>query len=58
MNTAISDLKKELKSKLQSWINLKSRKAKAALILVFVALITLKIFTTVLTFDWLIEFLN
>ncbi|NRA61511.1 MAG: hypothetical protein HRU25_11490 [Psychrobium sp.] len=58
MNTAISDLKKELKSKLQFWNNLKSRKAKAALILVFVALITLKIFTTVLTFDWLIEFLN
>ncbi|MFT6051887.1 MAG: hypothetical protein ACI9B9_001530 [Halioglobus sp.] len=49
----MDDIKSELKAKLQSWGNIKSRWVKAASIILFLGLIALKIFTTVLTFDWL-----
>lgn len=53
MKKAINEIKTEVKAKLLFWNNIKSRKLKVALVFVFIALIGLKIFTTVLTFDWL-----
>jgi len=55
MKEAINEIKSEVKAKLLFWNNLKSRKLKVALILLFIALVALKIFTTVLTFDWLVS---
>jgi|TARA_B110000116_G_C16394011_1_gene384261 hypothetical protein len=52
MKESIVEIKNELKAKLLYWNNLKSRKIKAAVILLFLGIIVLKIFTTVLTFDW------
>jgi hypothetical protein len=49
----IAELKSEFKAKLLFWNNIKSKKLKVALIFLFVGLIGLKVFTTVLTFDWL-----
>ncbi|GAW97186.1 MULTISPECIES: hypothetical protein [Colwellia] len=48
-----NELKTELKAKLLYWNNLKSRKIKVAVIVLGLGIIALKIFTTVLTFDWL-----
>ena len=66
MNTEKNELKSEasaevsaeIKAKWQVWKNIKSKKAKALLILVAIGLVCLKIFTTVLTFDWLASFFN
>ena len=48
-----NELKSELKTKWLYWHNLKSRKVKVAVIILVLGIIALKIFTTVLTFDWL-----
>jgi hypothetical protein len=53
MKEAINDIKSEIKAKLLYWNNIQSKKAKVGLIILCVGLIALKIFTTVLTFDWL-----
>jgi len=53
MKESIDELKSEFKAKLLFWNNIQSMKAKIALLLLFIALIGLKVFTTVLTFDWL-----
>ena len=53
MKESIAEVKHELKAKLLYWHNLKSRKVKTAVILLGLTIIALKIFTTVLTFDWL-----
>ena len=53
MKKAINKIKTEVKAKLLFWNNIKSIKLKVALVFIFIALIGLKIFTTVLTFDWL-----
>jgi hypothetical protein len=53
MKESIDELKGEFKAKLDYWHNIKSRKAKVFLFIIFLALIGLKVFTTVLTFDWL-----
>ena len=53
MKEDIAELKNEFKAKLLFWNNIKSKKLKVALIFLFVGLIGLKVFTTVLTFDWL-----
>lgn len=53
MKEAMNEIKTEVKAKLLVWNNLQSKKVKAAVILVFIGLIGLKVFTTVLTFDWL-----
>ena len=58
MKEAIDEIKNEVKAKLLFWNNIKSRKVKASLIVLFLALIALKIFTTVLTFDWLSGLFN
>ena len=56
MKEAIDEVKSELKAKLLYWNNIQSNKVKVALILLFIGLIALKVFTTVLTFDWLTSF--
>ncbi|NMP32565.1 hypothetical protein HII17_13445 [Thalassotalea sp. M1531] len=53
MQSDIDELKKEVQAKFAYWHNLKSKKLKALLIILFIGLVSLKIFTTVLTFDWL-----
>jgi len=58
MKEAIKEVKSEFKAKLLKWNNIQSGKAKVALIVLFIALVGLKIFTTVLTFDWLISLFN
>jgi len=50
---AINEVKNEVQAKLLFWDNIKSRKLKVALVFIFIALVALKISTTVLTFDWL-----
>ena len=54
MKEAINEVKTEVKAKLLFWNNIKSQKLKVALVFVFIAIVSLKVFTTVLTFDWLI----
>jgi hypothetical protein len=53
MKESIDEVKNELKAKLLYWNNLKSRKIKVGVIILFLGILALKIFTTVLTFDWL-----
>jgi len=53
MKEAIDEIKTELKSKLLFWNSIQSKKVKIALIFLFIGLVGLKVFTTVLTFDWL-----
>jgi hypothetical protein len=57
MRKDIDELKSELQTKLLFWNNIKSKQTKALLILVFLGLIGLKVFTTILTFDWLARLL-
>jgi hypothetical protein len=53
MREDVAELKNEFKAKLLFWNNIKSKKLKVALVFLFIGLIGLKVFTTVLTFDWL-----
>lgn len=53
MKAAIEEIKTEIRAKLTSWNNIKNKKMKVSLFILCLALIALKIFTTVLTFDWL-----
>ena len=53
MKEDIEELKNEFQAKRLFWNNIKSTKVKAILILLFFGLIGLKVFTTILTFDWL-----
>jgi len=53
MKESINEVKSELKAKLVYWNNLKSRRVKAVVIVLSLGIIMLKIFTTILTFDWL-----
>jgi formate hydrogenlyase subunit 4 len=53
MKEVISRIKSEFQAKLLAWNNIQSHMLKVALICLFIALIGLKVFTTVLTFDWL-----
>ncbi len=53
MKQALAEIKNEFKAKLLFWNNIQSKKIKVAFILLFLALVGLKVFTTVLTFDWL-----
>ena len=53
MKEAIDEVKSDVKARLLYWNNIQSKKVKVALIFCFAGLITLKVFTTVLTFDWL-----
>lgn len=53
MKKAMNEVKQEVKAKLLFWNDIQSKRVKVALILLFIALVGLKVFTTVLTFDWL-----
>tara|TARA_R110002167_G_scaffold91267_12_gene245591 strand:- start:5357 stop:5533 length:177 start_codon:yes stop_codon:yes gene_type:complete len=55
MKESMDELKGEVKAKLLYWNNIKSSKVKVLLIVLFLGLFGLKIFTTVLTFDWLVS---
>ncbi|MDA9282597.1 hypothetical protein N9P68_01655 [Pseudomonadales bacterium] len=61
MKEAIDDVKNEVKAKLLLWKNIKNiknTKVKVILIFLFLGLVGLKVFTTVLTFDWLARLLS
>jgi hypothetical protein len=58
MKEVMNELTDEFKAKLLFWRNIRSKKVKVALLFLFIALIILKVFTTVLTFDWLASLLN
>jgi len=58
MKEAIDDVKNEVKAKLLLWKNIKSRKVKVIFLFLFLGLVGLKVFTTVLTFDWLARLLS
>ena len=58
MKKAINEVKSEVKAKLLFWHNIKIRKLKVALVLLFISLVALKFFTTMLTFDWLMSLFN
>ena len=58
MKEAIDEVKNEVKAKLLPWKNIKSRKVKVIFIFLFLGLVGLKVFTTVLTFDWLARLLS
>jgi len=58
MKESIDEIKDEINKKLLYWKNLKSKKAKLFLIIIALGLIGLKVFTTVLTFDWLTSLFN
>jgi len=58
MKESIDEIKDEINKKLLYWKNLKSKKAKLFLIIIALGLIILKVFTTVLTFDWLTSLFN
>jgi len=53
MKEGVDKLKSEFQAKLLFWNNIKSVKIKALLVLLCFGLIGLKVFTTILTFDWL-----
>jgi hypothetical protein len=57
MKEDLDKLKSEFQAKLLFWNNIKSKKVKTVLILLCFGLIGLKVFTTILTFDWLAELL-
>ena len=58
MKNSIDEIKNEVKAKLLFWKNIKSRKVKVLFLFLFLGLVGLKVFTTVLTFDWLARFLS
>jgi len=58
MKEAIDAVKNEVKAKLLLWKNIKNTKVKVILIFLFLGLVGLKVFTTVLTFDWLARLLS
>ena len=58
MKEAIDDVKNDVKAKLLLWKNIKNTKVKVILIFLFLGLVGLKVFTTVLTFDWLTRLLS
>ena len=58
MKKAYNEVKSEVKAKLLLWNNLENRKLKMAFVLLFIAIVALKIFTTVLTFDWIAGLFN
>ena len=58
MKKAMDEVKNEVNEKLALWGNIKSGKVKVIFVFLFLGLIGLKVFTTVLTFDWLASLLS
>jgi hypothetical protein len=56
MKEGFNEVKREVKAKLLLWDNIQSKKLKVAVVFLFIAIVGLKVFTTVLTFDWLGRF--
>ena len=54
MKKAYEEVKEEAKAKFTQWNSVKSKWVKIFLVVLFLAIIALKIFTTVFTFDWLV----
>jgi hypothetical protein len=54
MKKEYDEVKKEAKAKFTQWNNVKNKWIKVSLFVLFLAVIALKIFTTVFTFDWLV----
>ena len=54
MKKAYEEVKKKAKVKFTQWNNVKSKWVKISLVVLFLAIIALKVFTTVFTFDWLV----
>lgn len=54
MKKEYEEVKKEAKAKFTQWNNVKSKWLKLSLFVLFLAIIALKVFTTVFTFDWLV----
>ncbi|KZN31805.1 hypothetical protein [Pseudoalteromonas luteoviolacea] len=53
MKQALVEIKSEIKNKFLAWNNIESKSLKVLLLLIGLGLIGLKVFTTVLTFNWL-----
>ncbi|MDC3364912.1 hypothetical protein OAV86_02510 [Pseudomonadales bacterium] len=58
MKEATDEVKNDVKAKLLLWKNIKNTKVKVIFIFLFFGLVGLKVFTTVLTFDWLTRLLS
>ncbi|MDA8912996.1 hypothetical protein N9I66_08785 [Pseudomonadales bacterium] len=58
MKEATDEVKNDVKAKLLLWKNIKNTKVKVIFIFLFFGLVGLKVFTTVLTFDWLARLLS
>jgi hypothetical protein len=58
MKDVKNEVTDEIKEKLLYWRNIKSKKNKTLLIVLLLSLVGLKVFTTVLTFEWLAGLFN
>ena len=58
MKDVKNEVTDEIKAKLLYWRNIKSKRNKTLLIVFLLSLVGLKVFTTVLTFEWLAGLLN
>ena len=58
MKDTKNEVTNEIEAKLLYWRNIKSKRNKALLIVLLLGLVGLKVFTTVLTFEWLAGLVN
>jgi hypothetical protein len=58
MKDTKNEVMNEIKVKLSYWRNIKSKRNKTLLIFLVLSLVGLKVFTTVLTFEWLAGLFN
>ncbi|WP_259363118.1 MULTISPECIES: hypothetical protein [unclassified Colwellia] len=58
MKDVKNEVTDEIKAKLLYWRNIKSKRNKTLLIVFLLSLVGLKVFTTVLTFEWLAGLFN
>ncbi|WP_259369430.1 hypothetical protein [Colwellia sp. MB02u-10] len=58
MKDTKNEVTDEIKAKLLYWRNIKSQRNKTLLIVFLLSLVGLKVFTTVLTFEWLAGLFN
>lgn len=58
MKDTKNEVTDEIKAKLLYWRNIKSKRNKTLLIVFLLSLVGLKVFTTVLTFEWLAGLFN
>jgi len=58
MKDVKNEVTDEIEAKLLYWRNIKSKRNKTLLIVFLLSLVGLKVFTTVLTFEWLAGLFN